>query len=249
MLRKSFQAVGDELNRHNFRNRKDMAVNKRRLRVTTKRQSAKKYDLTVQNVVFTASLGVRVPLAEIADKLYGTLGKKTFPAVICRLVYPEAVVSIFESGKIILTGCRHPRDALVLVWMISMRLYFSLGIRCIPNNLTIQNVNCSVSIGYGVDVELFFDDNMSACSYAPDKFPGLNFPVNNARLKEMFFGCTFLLFKSGRMVVTGARTPRDAHRAFNVLVARLPAYATGSTYRHLSDDQRRLISRVRPEQE
>lgn len=204
------------------------------------------YPLTVQNAVFTAALGTKVDFQQVVRVFYGVLGKKTFPAVICRFLYPEAVVSFFESGRVVITGSRHPYDVVALLWMIALRFQTHLGIRCGVHDILINNVNCSASVGYELDLELFHVDHVNITSYAPDVFPGLKFPVNDIVIQKRFHGVTFLLFRSGRMVVTGAKVPSDAQAAFASMKHLLANYNASNPYRRLDTDVRDQVARRKP---
>lgn len=201
------------------------------------------YPLTVQNAVFTASLGTRVEFQKLVKVFYGVLGKETFPAVICRFLYPEAVVSFFESGQVVVTGSRHPYDVVALLWMIALRFRTHLCAPCVVQDISINNVNCSASVGYNLDLELFHIDHVNITSYAPDVFPGLKFPINDIVIQRQFFGVTFLLFRSGRMVVTGAKVPSDAQRAFTKMQHVLRNYDASKPYRVLEPSIREQVAR------
>lgn len=248
-MRQHFGAIGRELNAESFRNRKIKTRSRRDVPVIddanpiSLRRRGAAYPLTVQNVVFTASLGCRVQLTDIVNVFFGVLGKETFPAAICRFLYPEVVVSFFESGQLVITGSRHPYDVVALLWMIAFRCRTHLGMHCTVSDLSIRNVNCSAAAGYKLDLELFHADYMSVTSYAPDVFPGLKFPINDPVLQRKFNGVTFLLFRSGRMVVTGAKVPVDAHRACRRLLGGLKNYDHSRPWRELEPALRRQIAR------
>lgn len=249
-MRQHFSALGRELNYDSFRNRKIKSRSKRGLAPTiddsnpiSLRRRGAAYPLTVQNVVFTASLGCRVELTDIVHVFFGVLGKETFPAAICRFLYPEVVVSFFESGQLVITGSRHPHDVVALLWMIVFRCRTHLGLRCSVLDLSIRNVNCSCAAGYKLDLELFHADHKSVTSYAPDVFPGLKFPINDPVMQRKFHGVTFLLFRSGRMVVTGAKVPMDAYKACKRLLSGLTNYDCRRPWRQLEPELRRQIAR------
>lgn len=243
-MRQAFAKIGRELTPAVFRNRKCKTRSRRQTATVNKAgDSDTAYPLTVQNVVFTASLGTQIDFRSLVDVFFGVLGRSTFPAVICRFLYPEAVVPFFESGQVVVTGSRHPYDVIALLWMIALRFRTHLGKRCRIHDLSINNVNCSASVGYELDLELFHVDHVNTTSYAPDVFPGLKFPVNNPVLQRQFNNVTFLLFRSGRMVVTGAKIPMEAQQAYDKLVRVLPNYKASNPYRQLDAAVRSQVAR------
>jgi transcription initiation factor TFIID TATA-box-binding protein len=51
-------------------------------------------------------------------------------------------------------------------------------------------------------------DHNNFCTYEPELFPGLIYRMKNPKI-------TFLIFASGKLVITGAQKEEDIYTAFN----------------------------------
>ena len=72
-------------------------------------------------------------------------------------------------------------------------------------NYTIVNIVASASLG--VEIDLFsLALNVENVEYEPEQFPGLVYRLDNPRVVVLIFG-------SGKMVVTGGKSPEDARKA------------------------------------
>jgi len=76
--------------------------------------------------------------------------------------------------------------------------------------VTVENIVASTKIAEGLDlVEL--DKNLSDTKYQPKVFPGLVLHIAQPKV-------AFLLFSTGKMVITGAKTKRDIQKAVGKLL-------------------------------
>ncbi|MHA1666580.1 MAG: TATA-box-binding protein [Candidatus Thorarchaeota archaeon] len=68
---------------------------------------SRKPEITVQNIVASASLGAELNLELAAMKLENTLYEpEQFPGVIYRMREPKVVLLLFGSGKVVITGAK-----------------------------------------------------------------------------------------------------------------------------------------------
>jgi transcription initiation factor TFIID TATA-box-binding protein len=79
--------------------------------------------------------------------------------------------------------------------------------------VSIENVVASASINQRVDLNLI-TKNFVDVEYHPDRFPGLVFRLKNPKT-------TTLIFSSGKMVCTGARSEDQSRKAVQEVVRRL----------------------------
>jgi transcription initiation factor TFIID TATA-box-binding protein len=77
----------------------------------------------------------------------------------------------------------------------------------------IENVVATASIDQRVDLNLIAK-NFVETEYHPDRFPGLVFKLKNPKT-------TTLIFSSGKMVCTGAKTEEQSRKAVQEVVRRL----------------------------
>ena len=82
-------------------------------------------EITVQNIVTSADLGVDLNLNAIAIGLgleNIEYEPEQFPGLVYRLDEPDVVALLFGSGKLVITGGKQPADAEAAVDVISERL-------------------------------------------------------------------------------------------------------------------------------
>ena len=82
-------------------------------------------------------------------------------------------------------------------------------------NIKIENVVASTSLGEELDLQAIARV-LGGAEYEPEQFPGLIF-----RLKEP--KTAILLFRSGKLVCTGARKPSDVEQAVERITGELKA--------------------------
>jgi len=172
------------------------------------------FNIKIENIVASASLGIKVPLEEMVEHLEGTeYEPEQFPGLVYRVKDPKAAILVFSSGKIICTGARNITDVRKAVEKVAMTIR-SLKID-VPKkyNIQIENIVASAQIPARLDLDkiAFGSENSE---YDPNRFPGLVF-----RMKDP--NATFLLFGSGKVVCTGTRKDEDIESAMNFLFKKL----------------------------
>ena len=108
----------------------------------------------------------------------------------------------FTSGKFVITGCRSPLEAL-----LASRKYISMLNRLGDERLSfidfnIQNIVSSVDMGYPLLIQEMLRQRTDTCSWERRKFPGLVFRDGVSKL-------VLLVFRSGKLVLTGAKSKRQ----------------------------------------
>jgi len=82
--------------------------------------------------------------------------------------------------------------------------------------IKIENIVATVSIDQNIDLEEI-ERKLSNVEYEPEQFPGLIFRLEKPRV-------TALIFKSGKMVITGAKSTEELIRAVKTIFAILRKY-------------------------
>jgi len=158
----------------------------------------------IENVVAAITLNKTIDLKELArtakDLQYNP-GK--FPGAVYRIAEPKVAMLIFGSGKVICSGSRSNKDIEVAVKHLIAKLRKS-GIRIKGKPLIeIQNIVASASIGFEVNLDVLAMEVMNT-EYEPEQFPGLVFRLDKPKT-------VMLVFRSGKLIITGAKTPKDAN--------------------------------------
>ena len=168
----------------------------------------KSNDFKIENVVSTAKLSEHFDLIEIESKLEGTqYNKSRFPGLVYRIKEPKSVFLLFNSGKIVCTGCRSIDDAKKAADMLNKKL-IGLGINISGDyELIIQNIVASAQLGGALNLNaVALGLGMENIEYEPEQFPGLVYRMYDPKV-------VILLFGSGKLVITGGKSPLDCEKA------------------------------------
>jgi transcription initiation factor TFIID TATA-box-binding protein len=145
---------------------------------------------------------VVIQLEKIVSKLEGMeYEPEQFPGLVYRMKNPKAAALIFGSGKIVCTGARSLEDVKTVIKKV-VQIVRSIGTR-VPNNFKMQVENIVASAK--LDANLNLDKiafNLENSEYEPEQFPGLVYRMTEPKV-------AFLLFGSGKIVCTGARSIND----------------------------------------
>ncbi len=164
------------------------------------------FHIRVENIVASAALGVEVPLEKVVSKLDGMeYEPEQFPGLVYRMKKPKAAALIFGSGKIVCTGARSLRDVKA-VFKNVVAVVQKSGVR-VPKGFKMQVENIVASAR--LDANLNLDKiafNLVESEYEPEQFPGLVYRMKKPKV-------AFLLFGSGKVVCTGARSVEDVEIA------------------------------------
>jgi transcription initiation factor TFIID TATA-box-binding protein len=130
-----------------------------------------------------------------------------FPGLILRLDSPKVTALIFRSGKMVVTGAKKTSDLIKAVKKIlRMFLKSSVSISGKPR-IQIQNIVASANLGMEVLLEkaaYLLENTM----YEPEQFPGLIYRLVDPKV-------VLLIFSSGKMVITGAKSEEEVEKAVN----------------------------------
>ncbi|MFB6490992.1 MAG: TATA-box-binding protein [Thermoproteus sp. AZ2] len=168
----------------------------------------------IENIVATVNLGVELSLEELAEKLpVAEYNPDQFPGLILRLTKPRISALIFRTGKMVCTGAKNEADLKNAVHAL-VRLLNDHGAN-VPLNpeVQVQNIVASGSLNAEVDLEqaaLLLENAM----YEPEQFPGLIYRMTDPRVVMLIFG-------SGKIVCTGAKSENDVAVAVRRLYDKL----------------------------
>ncbi|GAY25861.1 TATA-box-binding protein [Desulfurococcaceae archaeon AG1] len=130
-----------------------------------------------------------------------------FPGLILRLDSPKVTALIFRSGKMVVTGAKRTADLIKAVKKI-LRMFVKSGVTITGKpKIQIQNIVASANLGMEVLLEkaaYLLENTM----YEPEQFPGLILRLTEPRV-------VLLIFSSGKMVITGAKSEEEVERAVN----------------------------------
>jgi len=167
--------------------------------------------IRIQNIASTANFGVRLDLKKIALKCRNTeFNPRRFGAVVMRLREPRATALMFASGKICDTGVKSTHNATLAMKKFH---YIIERIGFQPKeymDFKVQNIVGTADCGFPIRLEGLVYAHSAFASYEPELFPGLIYRLVSPRV-------VFLIFVSGKIVITGAKKESDLANALTKL--------------------------------
>ena len=162
----------------------------------------------IVNCVCTFSLNNRtIDLNELVARVpFCEFNRRKFAAASLRLRSPRSTCLIFSSGNLVVTGSRCEHEALLAShrYTAALNRYFEGTLQM--RNFRIQNIVASAVLPWNMNLVDIAAAWQTYCSYEPEVFPGLIFRLKNTVL---------LLFRSGKIVITGAKSRTTVRRVYN----------------------------------
>ncbi|MEM4282268.1 MAG: TATA-box-binding protein [Candidatus Woesearchaeota archaeon] len=174
-------------------------------------QKESKREISIVNIVVSASLGRDIPLEKMAATLSNTeYNPEQFPGLVIRIKEPKTSALIFSSGNIVCTGARSMEKVRESIRKIMKSLEkINIKIKQEPE-VKIQNIVASGSIGMDLNLNVLAM-KLENTEYEPEQFPGLVYKLPGAR-------ATFLLFSNGKIVCTGTKSEEEVLKALDLLI-------------------------------
>ncbi|RAP45102.1 MAG: TATA-box-binding protein [Methanosphaera sp. rholeuAM6] len=164
-------------------------------------------EIKVENIVASASLfktkDEKLELPKIAPALENVeYNLEQFPGLVFKLKEPKTAALIFGSGKLVCTGAKCIEDSKKAIHMTVDKIR-KLD-PSIPEDydIKIQNIVASANLGKVLNLEAVALD-LENTEYEPEQFPGLVYRLSDPKV-------VLLLFGSGKVVCTGAKTADQA---------------------------------------
>lgn len=202
----------------------------------------KEISYTVENVVGSMDINVTLDLREtykrflkLQSEMKGELSRKEgggvtdwpflvrhepkqFPGLILKVRFEvRASALIFNSGKLVITGARN-EDALDKAGEVIVDLLKRCDIEIEnPSSVEIQNIVASASLDGIVNLEKVATMGRYNVFYEPEIFPGLIYKMREPKV-------VLLVFKSGKVVCTGAKSRDDIKEALKKIDETIKEY-------------------------
>jgi transcription initiation factor TFIID TATA-box-binding protein len=165
-------------------------------------------EIQVNNIVATASISDKLDLELINEMIPNSeYNKKRFPGLIYRQKMPKTALLIFSSGKVVCTGARTRKEAKIAILnVIDLLSKFQINLNKKPD-IHIQNIVATSNLHVKLNLStIAISLGLENVEYEPEQFPGLVYRVFDPKV-------VFLIFKSGGIVCTGAKTLEDINTA------------------------------------
>jgi len=166
--------------------------------------------IEIVNVVASATIDQKLDLNKIQEKFPDVeYHPDLFPGLVFRLRAPKTATLLFRTGKMVCTGSKSEEMAVKAVNTVVQKLRKG-GIKIKKNaEVTVQNIVSSINLGGRVHLEKAAR-TLPRSMYEPEQFPGLIHRMVDPKT-------VILIFSSGKLVCTGAKTEKDVYRSVNNL--------------------------------
>ncbi len=165
----------------------------------------------LQNVVATFNIGLdRINLRNLAlERPFIEYNPYKFAAATMRILSPRTTALAFASGNMVCTGAK--TEALSrLASRKYVRLLQKHNVPVSFRDFKIQNIVAASNVGRTIKLNELAEMYGPYVSYEPDLFPGLVFRTTSPKL-------VFLIFRSGKVVITGAKKREQIDETFDKL--------------------------------
>ena len=132
-----------------------------------------------------------------------------FPGAVFRLRVPKTATLLFSTGKMVCTGSKSADMANKAVKIVVQKLRKEKIKIKKEAVVTIQNIVSSINLGGKIHLEKTAR-TLPRSMYEPEQFPGVIHRMVDPKT-------VILLFASGKLVCTGAKTEQDVYRSVNNL--------------------------------
>jgi len=161
------------------------------------------------NMVVSVDLNVNIPLEKLAVELpEAEYDPEQFPGLILRFGENKPTTLIFNSGKIIVTGGKSLKEVKEIVEKIR-EILKKMNIETPSDyNLSVENYVVAGNFDYtNIDIMKMLSE-LENVQYDPEQFPGAI-----VKYQKGDINVTFLVFKTGKFVCTGAKSDEELEKA------------------------------------
>jgi transcription initiation factor TFIID TATA-box-binding protein len=170
-----------------------------------------KISINVENVVATTFLNQELNLKKIIKAFSQCKYDPTkFPGAVIRQENPRCVILIFKSGSIVCTGTKSIDNAELAIKRFVLKLEkISKSKSLLTSEIKIENMVASCNLQDKIHLEQAAR-KLPRSMYEPEQFPGIIHRHSHPNT-------VLLIFASGRLVCTGAKSNEDIRISVNSL--------------------------------
>jgi transcription initiation factor TFIID TATA-box-binding protein len=130
-----------------------------------------------------------------------------------RIREPRTTALVFKSGKMVITGAKNSQESQTAGKKYTAIIQ-KVGFDATFRDFKIQNISGTCDAGFPIKLESLLYAHPSNSTYEPEIFPGLVYRMLDPKV-------VFLVFVSGKVVITGAKTEDTLAVAFQALYEHL----------------------------
>jgi transcription initiation factor TFIID TATA-box-binding protein len=158
-------------------------------------------DITIENIVASTQIADELDVKRLADAIPDAkYHPESFPGMVLHFEDPKTATLLFSSGKVICTGAKKMGDIDTTMQKLVGKIQ-KVGISVIKTpEMKTQNIVASADLKKELQLSAIARGLLvQNVEYEPEQFPGLVYRMDD-------LGAVVLLFSSGKIVCTGAKT-------------------------------------------
>lgn len=171
--------------------------------------------VNIENVVGAGSLEVELNLSRLAEDIsapHSEYDPENYPGLYLRWSEDGPLITLYRTGKYNITGASSDNELYEARDQL-LKVLHDLGIHepGEGSNFAINNYVCTADLGQQVDLNalaIYF--GLENTEYEPEQFPALVY-------RPPDYSCVFLIFSTGKVVITGVPNTELAENAFQDL--------------------------------
>jgi len=158
--------------------------------------------INITNMTATIDFKTELDLLKISLKCRNTdFNPKKFSGCVMRLQDPKCTALLFSSGKCVILGAKTIHNATLATKKFGL-LLTKCGFETKEIDFKVENVVATFDCKFPIRLEGLAHEHQKYSSYEPELFPGLIYRMIRPKL-------VLLVFVSGKVCITGARSHRD----------------------------------------
>lgn len=174
-------------------------------------------EIDVVNMVASGKLGVEIDIETLASDIpQAEYDREKYHGLYLRFDEDFPLSTIYRSGKYILTGAKSADQLLEARSLVLTELH-QVGLLNVAEDsqFAIQNIVCQADLGESVDLNaIMIALGLENTEYEPEQFPGLVYRPEG-------FECVFLIFSSGKLIITGGSKPNAIVESYHETISEL----------------------------
>lgn len=174
----------------------------------------------INNIVSSAHLSCNINLKQIALQVHKTnYNPAKYSGLFMRIKEPKTTAVIFSNGKMICLGAKSEEDSYK-----ACKIYAKIIKKCnypvVLKEFKIRNIFGTCNVNFKIPLLKLYilikkELKNSKFAFEPDNFPGLIYHyLEDKNMHEEKSNIVFLIFASGKVVITGAKKKIQMYDAF-----------------------------------
>lgn len=165
--------------------------------------------IKIVSMVTICILDQPLDLLSLSKNIEGAILPKKLGSLVKYRIKPENYyIAFYKSGKILITGVKSLERINNTAKRV-LKILENAGVHSSITKIEIVNIVCLGTLQLNTTLEkIVFQLDSSDASYEPEQFPGLIYKK---------WGATFLIFSTGKVIITGVRDFEKAKILFEKL--------------------------------